>query len=183
MGDFRFGWFTWQKYFIKLILKSQHPLGWKTDSGSWKWFTYYPLSLSAYPPYPFTPKPPSSSTSCLLTSIFSLGTTTICKDCPHMFQRGILQHVWLQGLWLRYMPGLSGLSNLCNSHCSVLYLYIDLAPGPQRSRISAFCLCTSSILRPLFFVIPSPLLTQVFLFLYILPETSALHLHVLRSSL
>lgn len=25
-----------------------------------------------------------------------------CKNCHHMFQRGILQHVWLQGLWPRY---------------------------------------------------------------------------------
>ena len=60
-------------------------------------------------------------------------------------EREIPQHLWLQGLYLRYSRGLSGLSNLGNSRCSVLYLYINMAPGPHRLGISALCLFTSSI--------------------------------------
>jgi len=60
---------------------------------------------------PLPRKTTSSSTPCPLTSIFPLFsplcTPTVCKDCHHMFHRGILQHVWLQGLCLRYMLGLS----------------------------------------------------------------------------
>lgn len=111
-----------------------------------------------------------------LHPLFPLCTPTLCKDCHHMFQRAILQHVWLQGLWLRYMLGLSGLSNLGNSHCSVLYLYINMAQGPHRLRISAFCLFTSSI-HP-----PQPIVIQLFLSLYTFsPETSALPLSTVLS--
>lgn len=62
-----------------------------------------------------------------------------------------------------------GFSNLGNSHFSVLYL--NMAPGPHRLGISAFCLFTSSIHHPLFFADPSlPLSVTTFS-----PETTSFH--------
>lgn len=122
----------------------------------------YPFShflLHQLPPISLPPKPPFSSTSCPLTPIFPSFspscTPTFCKDCHHMFHREILQHIWLQSLWLRYMLGLFGLSNLGNLHHSLLHVHINMAPSPHGPGISAFCLLTSSIHLPLFFTIHS----------------------------
>lgn len=143
---------------------------------SWKWITFYPHVVLHSPPFQISFYPPKIPSSCAMlshTSFLSLSVPqTFCKDCHHMFWKVIPQHVWLQGLWMRYMTGLYGPTNLGNS---LRTLPLHHGTGPHRRSLLSVSPphpSTSSLLLSISFRLISPPSISTLLAPSICPSTT-----------